>query len=187
MTSHNNRVGTRFSALIARLSTFALLGLLAGCAGNPPAAAPAVASAAANDEAALAYYQMLQRMTPAQLSRERSVLATLPPNPGTQVQIAMVLGHSRGEPDLAKATNLLEGVLKSADPAAVKLHPLARLLADNYVNRQRLETQLDRQGQQLKDSQRKAAELQEKIDSLADIERTLPQRPRAAPPGGGAR
>ena len=141
-----------------------------------------------------AYYQMLQRMTPAQINRERSVLAALPPTPNTQVRTAMVLGHPRGQQDLAKALALLEGVLKSADPAALGLHPLARLLADNYAERQKLETQLEKQGQQLKDSQRKAVELQEKIDSLAEIERTLPQRPRATRPaevqsecGGGRR
>lgn len=186
MTSHSNHLGARFKMLIARFSAFALLALLAACAGNPPAATSAIA-AAPGEESALAYYQLLQRMTPAQIGRERTVLAALPPTPGTQVRIAMLHGHSRGQPDLAKAVSLLEGVLKSTDPAAVNLHPLARLLADNYADRQRLEAQLDRQGQQLKDSQRKASELQEKIDSLADIERTLPQRPRTAPPARGVR
>ena len=58
-------------------------------------------------------------------------------------------------------------------------HPLARQVADNYQERLKLESQLDRQGQQLKESQRKASELQDKLDSLADIERTLTPRPRA--------
>ena len=53
--------------------------------------------------------------------------------------------------------------------------------------RQRLESQLDKQAQQLKDSQRKVSELQDKIDSLADIERTLPQRPRTTRPAGGGK
>jgi hypothetical protein len=192
MTNNNNPRGTRFTAA-ALVSLGALLMLLAGCAATPPAAAPSAvtpaAPAAVADDAgalpALAYYQMLQRMTPAQISRERLVLAALPPTPNTQVRTAMVLGHPRGQQDLTKAQALLEGVLKSADPAASGLHPLARLLADNYTERQKLETQLEKQGQQLKDSQRKAVELQEKIDSLAEIERTLPQRPRATRSGGG--
>ncbi|MBS1132356.1 MAG: hypothetical protein H6R16_3358, partial [Proteobacteria bacterium] len=37
---------------------------------------------------------------------------------------------------------------------------------------------------QLKDSQRKASELQEKLDSLADIERTLTPRSRTTRPEG---
>jgi hypothetical protein len=187
MASIDNPACTRFDRLAACTSTCLLLLLLAGCAGNPSVTAPDSAAAVAGDEVALAYYQRLQRMTPTQISRERSVLAAAPQTPDNQVRMAMVLGYPRGQPDLAKAINSLDGVLKASEPGAVKLHPLARLLADGFLERQRLETQLDRQGQQLKDSQRKAVELQEKIDSLADIERTLPQRPRALPPVGGAR
>jgi hypothetical protein len=194
MTNNNNLPGMRFTAA-ARTSIAALLILLSGCAATPPAATPSAvmpaAAAAVSDDAgalpALAYYQMLQRMTPAQINRERLVLAALPPTPNTQVRTAMVLGHPRGQQDFTKALALLEGVLKSTDPAALGLHPLARLLADNYAERQKLETQLEKQGQLLKDSQRKAVELQEKIDSLAEIERTLPQRPRATRSGGGAK
>lgn len=138
----------------------------------------------------LAYYQFLSRLSPAELSRERMVLAALPQNPNTHLRTAMLFGHPRGPQDLGKATQQLELVLKSNDPAAVSLHPLARLLADNYAERQKAEGQLDRQGQQLKDSQqqlkdsqRKALELQEKLDGLADIERTLPTRPGQRPVG----
>lgn len=101
----------------------------------------------------------------------------------------MVLGHPRGPQELPKAIALLDGVLKSTDPSAVALQPLARLMIDNYIERQRQDVWSDKQGQQLKESQRKVIELQEKIDSLADIERTLPQRPRAPRPAvsGGAR
>ena len=181
-----------------RAAIVALLSLLAGCSvapasapPAPPATAPLTGPPAAGEDAGalsvLAYYQTLQRLTPAQIARERQVLAALAPGPNTQVRIAMVLGHPRGQPDLARALTLLEAVLKSADNGAVSLHPLARLLADNYGERQKLEGQLDKQGQQLKDSQRKASELQEKIDDLADIERTLPQRPRTTRPAGAVR
>jgi hypothetical protein len=176
----------------ARAAMIALQLLVAGCGVTPalaPPSGPAAATPAALGEdagplSALAYYQTLQRMTPVQIARERQVLAALPPTPNTQVRIAMVLGHPRGQPDLARALTLLEAVLKSTDPGAVSLHPLARLLADNYGERQKLEGQLEKQGQQLKESQRKTIELQEKIDGLADIERTLPQRPRATRPAG---
>lgn len=139
----------------------------------------------------LAYYQLLSKMTPAELGRERSVLAALPVTPNSQLRMAMLYGHPRGPQDVGKAIALLDAVLKSNDPAAVSLQPLARLLADNYLERQnerlRLEGQLDRQGQQLKESQRKASELQEKLDGLADIELTLPpRRTRPARPTTGA-
>jgi hypothetical protein len=127
----------------------------------------------------LAYYQMLTRLSPSELGRERMVLAALPQNPNTQLRMAMLYGNPRGPLDLGKALQQLEHVLKSNDAAAVSLHPLARVLADNYSERQKLEGQADRQTQQLKESQRKAVELQEKLDGLADIERTLPARPRS--------
>ncbi|MGB7502051.1 MAG: permease [Azonexus sp.] len=191
MKRNSSLPGARFRWMAIRGSIFALAVLMAGCVATPPAVPPAAPPVTASEDAGplptLAYYQMLQRMTPAQVNRERMVLAALPPTPNTQVRTAMVLGHPRGQQDFTKALALLEGVLKSTDPGSVSLHPLARLLADNYSERQKLETQLEKQGQQLKDSQRKTVELQEKIDELADIERTLPQRPRATRPAGGTR
>ena len=135
-------------------------------------------------EAALLYYHGLSRMTAAELGRERMVLTAVPQTPYTQIRMAMLLGHPRVQQDLGKALSLLDSVLKSSDPAAIAFHPLARAVADNYLERSKLDGQLEKQGQQLKDSQRKATELQEKLDSLADIERTLTPRPPAIRPGG---
>ena len=190
-----NSVADRSRPMLAvGLSLLALTTFLGGCVSDSPVtAASASVQAAPNlgddggQASALAYYQSLQRMSAAQLGRERAMLAAVPQSPGIQLRMAMLLGNPRGQPDLAKALNLLDAVLKSSDPVAVGLQPLARLLADNFGERQKLEIQFDKQGQQLKDSQRKAAELQEKIDNLADIERTLPQRPRATRPGGSTR
>jgi hypothetical protein len=131
----------------------------------------------------MSYYQLLSRMTLAELGRERMVLAALPRSPNTQLRLAMLFGYPRAQQDLGRAMAQLDSVLKSKDPAAIALQPLARLLADNYAERQKLEANLDRQGVLLKESQRKATELQEKIDDLADIERTLPARPQAVRPG----
>ncbi|MGB7534093.1 MAG: hypothetical protein WBM19_00005, partial [Azonexus sp.] len=106
MTNNNNLPCARFTAA-ARIPIAALLMLLAGCAATPPTATPSAVMpatpAAVSDDAgalpALAYYQMLQRMTPAQINRERLVLAALPSTPNTQVRTAMVLGHPRGQQD----------------------------------------------------------------------------------------
>lgn len=155
-----------------------LSGTLFGCTTLPGGKKPGRVDEM-TPEAALGYYQGLARMTPAELGRERMVLVAVPQTPYTQVRMAMLLGHPRVQQDLGKALTLLDGVLKSNDPAAVPFHPLARQIVDNYLERVKLEGQLEKQGQQLKDSQRKAGELQDKLDSLADIERTLTPRPRA--------
>ncbi len=155
-----------------------LAAMLAGCTTAPIAKKP-VRGDETTPEAALGYYQGLARMTPAELGRERTILVAVPQTPYTQVRMAMLLGHPRAQQDLGKGLALLDSVLKSPDPAALPFHPLARQVADNYLERLKLEGQVDKQGQQLKDSQRKIGELQDKLDSLADIERTLTPRPRA--------
>lgn len=156
-----------------------LAALLGGCATTPVAKKQQARVDETTPDAALNYYHGLARMTPAELGRERMVLVAVPQTPFTQVRMAMLLGHPRVLQDLGKGLALLDSVLKSNDPAALPFHPLARQVADNYLERLKLEGQLDKQGQQLKDSQRKTSELQEKLDSLADIERTLTPRPRA--------
>lgn len=180
-------------SLLGLLVVVCALGL-SGCASTPPEQEedtiqqPEVevptASPMPSPMSPLSYYQLLSRMTPAELGRERMVLAALPRSPNTQLRLAMLFGYPRAPQDMARAMAQLDAVLKSNDPAALALHPLARLLADNYAERQKMEGHLERQGQQLKESQRKAVELQEKIDGLADIERTLPQPPRAVRPAG---
>lgn len=167
--------------------------LLAACAGpRPVPPAEPVPAPPRVDESqvlpVLGYYQLLARMSPQELGRERIVLAALPPSPAVQVRMAMLAAHPRGQADVSKALTLLEAVLKSSEPMAVGLHPLARLLADQLGERQKLEKLADTANQQLKDTQRRAGELQEKLDALTDIERSLPARPRAggaAGTGGG--
>ena len=162
--------------------------LPAGCAVKPSSPSVSVSDVSAIDDSpplvTPAYYLALSRMSAAEFGRERHAVAVLPKTPSTQLRQAMILGHPRGQQDLPRASVLLDGILKSNDPAAVGLSPLARLLADNYGERQRLEAQLERQGLQMKESQRKVNELQEKLDALADIERTLPTPPRSLKPAG---
>jgi len=175
----------------------ALAALLAAACAQTPATEPAPAPPASSGprveipEAVplLTYYQSLARMNAAELTKERNLLAALPAGPAKQIRQAMVIGHPRGQSDSARALALVEQTLRSNEPNAVELHPLAQLLADHYGERMRLDNErlrqegaLERQGQLLKESQRKTQELQEKLKGLADIERSLSPRPGA--PGG---
>lgn len=180
--------GRALGSLILVLS----LALMGGCASSPPEVAPPPPfepeveapepSPLPSPMHPMGYYQLLSRMTQAELGRERMVLAALPRTPNTQLRLAMLFGYPRAQQDMGRAMAQLDSVLKSKEPAAIALQPLARLLADNYAERLKMEASLDRQGLLLKESQRKATELQEKIDDLADIERTLPARPQAVRP-----
>ena len=166
------------SKAFLRLGAFLFLSslLLAGCASRPVEPAPVRVEEPPAEVSALVYYHGLSKMNAAELNRERMVLTALPPSPATQIRMAMLLGQTRASQDLGRALNLLESVLKSTEPSAVNLNFLAKILIDNYTERQKLELAIDRQGAQLKENQRRISELQEKLDGLADIERTLPTR-----------
>jgi hypothetical protein len=170
------------------LALFAVIA--SGCAQVPSPVRDHTANDAGTAQV-LAYYQSLGRLSAGELARERTQLSALPQTPNTLIRQAMVIGYPRAGLDSGKALALVDSVLKSADPAATGLLPVARLLADHYTERLRLDAerlrldaQLERQGVQLKESQRKAAELQEKLDGLADIERTLTSPPRSDKPTG---
>ena len=76
---------------------------------------------------------------------------------------------------------------------------MARLLSDQYAERLKLETLAEKLGSTARDAELrvgtadaeiaalrdKAAALQEKIDALAEIERSLPGRPAPPVPMGG--
>ena len=136
----------------------------------------------------LAYYYSLASMSGQSLARERRLLNQLGADPDVLLRRAMVLGHPRQpNPDLPQARNLLEGLLKKGveAPELYRLRPLfpmMRQLSDSYGERIRLEKQLtvqtrqmERQYQKLLTFQRQASELQEKLNGLANIERTLPR------------
>lgn len=133
---------------------------------------------------ALQYYQALGSLAPIELARDRAELLGRQASPDARLRLAMLLAHPRTNPqEPARAQGLLISLFKSSDPAAATLLPLARLLLDQIGERQRLETQLERQGGHLRETQGRAQELQLKLDRLADIERILPKRRRPAAGG----
>ena len=88
----------------------------------------------------------------------------------------MLQGLSRVN-ELSKAQTSLGTVLRSADQKTAYLHPLVRMLGVNFQERQKLQAQNDKITQQLKASQERNDELQEKLNALANIERSIPIRP----------
>lgn len=147
---------------------------LTGAACSTPASKTVAASAEeAPLRAMLAYYASSPR-PPVETVREKSPAS----DPYAAMQLAIQLGHAR-PPELLRASNLLEGVMKSSHPHAVSLAPLARLLHEQYAERLRLD-------QHWREAQRRSDQLQEKIDALSAIERSLPARPLPKRKAGGA-
>jgi len=126
----------------------------------------------------LAYAERVRLMQPPELTQEAGRLGDAA-SPEAQIQLSLVLSQLRQLPELIRAQELLARVLGNADAQA--LHPLARLLASRYSEQRRLEEQLDKQNQQLRDVQRRLDQTNERLEALKAIERSLTSRPPAAP------
>jgi hypothetical protein len=131
----------------------------------------------------LAYADRIRQMPPAELSQEIARLGDIK-TPVDQLQLSIALGQVRQLPELIRAQDLLVRVL--GNPDAAPLHPLARLLASRYGEQRRLEEQLEKQAQQLRDTQRKLDQTNERLEALKAIERSLGSRQPASAPGAGA-
>lgn len=148
--------------------------LLIGCAHQPETSSPDLGGLAG----LLAFQRTLPGLDGPELAKLRNQLTSQSTTPEAQMRLALLHAQTKGG-DVARAQTLLDSLLKSNSSEARSLQPMARLLAEQLAERQRLESQLERQGVLLKESQRKVQELQEKIDRLAEIERSLPSTNRA--------
>ncbi len=95
--------------------------------------------------------------------------------------LAVALAQTRQPVDTARALGLVQRVLGSNTPAAQALHPLARLMESRLLQQRRLEDQVDRQSQQLREAQRRNDQLNERLEAVRAIERSLTTRPTPAP------
>lgn len=192
-----------------RWPLLALGALLASCASTPPAPAPTQPPQVAmiiavpvaptvevdptetggneadtNTPIAILLTQTdrVLKLTPAELAREIARLSeSEDASPDTPLLLATALAQTRQAVDTARALGLVQRVLGNTSTAAQPLHPLARLLEARLLQQRRLEDQLDRQAQQLRDSQRRNDQLSERLEAVRAIERSLSTRPAPAP------
>ncbi len=137
-------------------------------------------------EAVVAYHRAVRGFSAAELERERATLALYEPTPINRVRQAITLAHPEHANGLGPAIELLDTVIAAEQPDARALHPIARLLVDQLREREQLQKanealaqRLEESGRELEESRRSRARLQEKLDALTEIERTLPARPPA--------
>lgn len=149
---------------------------------NAGQAAPQASTAASPANGAapgmLAYADRLRLMPPAELGQEVTRLSEAS-SPAAQLQLALALSQLRQLPELIRAQELLARVLGNASAEAQPLQPLARLLAARYGEQRRLEEQLEKQTQQVRELQRKLDQSNERLEALKAIERSLTSRPAA--------
>ena len=149
----------------------------------------------------LAYADRVRSMTGAELAAEIGRLGESGDAPPRQMQLAIALANTRVPADLARALGLLQRVIASPSGEATAIQPLARVLAARYLEQRRIEDDRDRQAQQLRESQRRIDQLNDRIEALRAIERSFarplqppqppatlsPLSPLAPPAPGGAK
>lgn len=130
----------------------------------------------------LAYQSALRLMTPSELAKAQADLAKAEHAPQNTIRRAMLHAAVRGTGDLARAQALLEPLLTATGKDAQLLAPLAQLLSSQYAELRRQEDSIDKLNTQLRDAQRRIDLLNEKLEALKNIERSLSVRPAAGAP-----
>jgi len=130
--------------------------------------------------AMLAYADKVRPLGAPELAAELNRLGDLVETPAVQMQMAIVLAQTRVPADLARAVSLLQRVNSNPSADALPLQPLARTLAARYAEQRKVEEDRDKQAQQLRDSQRRIDQLNDRIEALRAIERSF-ARPNPAP------
>jgi hypothetical protein len=129
----------------------------------------------------LAYADRTLGASTTDLARETARLSDLDESkPSRALRLALVLAQTRQPVDTARALGLVQRTL--TNPAAQDLHPLARLLEARLTQQRRMEDQLERQAQQLREAQRRNDQLSERLEAVRAIERSLTTRPAPAAP-----
>jgi hypothetical protein len=121
--------------------------------------------------AMLAYADKVRPLGPPELAAELNRLGDLVETPAVQMQMAIVLAQTRVPADLARAVSLLQ---------RVNSNPSADALPARYAEQRKVEEDRDKQAQQLRDSQRRIDQLNDRIEALRAIERSF-ARPNPAP------
>lgn len=162
---------------------------VAAPAPDAPESLPAgEAAAAGTTQAAEPVLQVLAqadrtlRMPAAELAREIARLGEAEDATAeTPLLLAVALAQTRQPVDTARALGLVQRVMGNTAAAAQPLHPLARLMEARLLQQRRLEDQLERQAQQLRDAQRRNDQLNERLEAVRAIERSLTTRPAPLP------
>lgn len=125
-------------------------------------------------------------MTATDIAREVAALNAQPRTPAQVVRKAMVLSQGRSSSELLQAQVQLDSVAGFGTPQAEQLKPLVSLLATRLAEQRRLADNIERLNQQLRDSQRRNEQLNEKLEALKAIEQRLPASPALGASAAGA-
>ncbi|OBV39583.1 hypothetical protein [Janthinobacterium psychrotolerans] len=164
--------------------------LLAGCAAPAPKQPPVlvqtppriVVVADPKLTELLAYQASLRLMTPSELVKAQLELARADHAPHNTIRRAMLQATLRTPGDLARAQTLLDAITQASSDEAKLLAPLAQVLSGQYADLRRQDEVVEKLNGQLREAQRRNDQLNEKLEALKNIERSLSVRPAAGAP-----
>ncbi|PZP64506.1 MAG: hypothetical protein DI596_01815 [Azospira oryzae] len=168
-----------------RASLLAALALAAGCAvppgGEQPSPAfPAVMRPLSDVEALLDYYERLTNLQGPELAKEherarQAYAKTRSDYHRLQLALYGALPNAGAEEQM-QSLNLLEPLVKSSEHRNADLRRLALLLHGLIQEQRRLGESLNAASQKAKEEQKRADNLQQKLDALKSIEKNLIER-----------
>lgn len=128
----------------------------------------------------LAYHDQVRVLAPNDLASEIARLGALPPASGTSLELAIALMQTRNGGELNRAIGLVEPIARGGADELRPWQPIARWLVSRLLELRRLEDLLEKRSQELRDSQREVRQLNEKLEALKAIERSLAPRPSSS-------
>ncbi len=144
----------------------------------PSMVQPLPATAPEGEAAAklLRYADRVRTLSPAELNLEIAALGDPGSAPERQLQLALALMHLNQPVETARALGLTQRVANSVAPESAPLKPLARLLAQRLLEHRKVEEAMDKQNAQLRDQQRRIDQLNERLEAMRAIERSINNR-----------
>ena len=135
-------------------------------------------------ESLLFYYDYIRALPAGELARETESLRQLnatDKSEFTRLRYALLLTlPNAGIREHTRAQQLLEPILRDAKNVDPPLRALAALLLADLAEHRRLDDSLQAATQRQKEEQARSADLQQKLDALKAIEKTIAER-KAAP------
>lgn len=130
----------------------------------------------------LAYQASLRAMSSSELVKAQLELSRADHAPYNTIRRAMLQATLRTPGDLARAQTLLDSITQASSEEAKLLAPLAQFLSGQYADLRRQDETVERLNGQVRDAQRRNDQLNEKLEALKNIERSLSVRPTAGAP-----
>lgn len=147
-------------------------------AATPAPAAPDRAQVLA---AAIGYAERVRGLPAAEVGQDIQRLGESAYAPLPATQLALALGQARNGANTAPAQQLLQRVIADPAPDAQALQPFARLLLAQIADQRRADEQAERQALQLREAQRRIEQLNDRLEAVRAIERSLPGPARREP------